>query len=98
MFVELKKVYSETEAQVLVTHLSDEGIESFIEKDDVGGLHPHLQSSRGVKVLVKEEDLEKAKQIIEVDDENLANWLCSSCGETHEGQFNICWNCGQEKS
>jgi hypothetical protein len=24
-------------------------------------------------------------------------WICSSCGETLEGQFGSCWKCGQEK-
>lgn len=21
-------------------------------------------------------------------------WLCSECGETVEGEFDVCWNCG----
>ncbi len=97
MFVELKKVYSEMEAQVLVTHLSDENIEAIIDKDDAGGMHPHLQATIGVFILVKEEDLEKAKAIIDVKNENLSSWICQKCGEVHEGQFNVCWNCGETK-
>jgi len=98
MFVELKKVYSDMEAQVLVTHLNDENIESFIDKDDAGGMHPHLQVARGVKILVKEEDLDKAKKVIENKSSNSSeSWTCENCGEVHEGQFKVCWNCGNER-
>ena len=29
---------------------------------------------------------------------NAESWVCISCGETIEGQFSDCWNCGQAKS
>lgn len=25
------------------------------------------------------------------------DWICSRCGERNEGQFEICWRCGQEQ-
>jgi rubrerythrin len=25
-------------------------------------------------------------------------WVCSECGERHEGQFSQCWKCGAEKA
>jgi hypothetical protein len=25
-------------------------------------------------------------------------WVCSGCGETLEGQFGACWNCGRERA
>lgn len=28
-------------------------------------------------------------------EENPVSWVCSSCGETLEGQFGACWQCGQ---
>ena len=98
MFVELKTVYSEMEAQVLVTHLNEENIESIIEKDDAGGMHPQLQAARGVKVLVDELDLQRAKKVIDIESKNLSSWVCSNCGEAHEGQFSVCWNCGEARS
>lgn len=98
MFVELKKVYSEMEAQVLVTHLNDENIESIIDKDDAGGMHPHLQATRGVRILVKEEDFQRAKDLIEIENKDKTSWICRKCGEVHEGQFSVCWNCGEAKS
>lgn len=100
MFVELKTVYSEMEAQVLVTLLNDENIDSFIDKDDAGGMHPQLQAARGVKVLVNEEDLERAQRIIEIKSEKNSGktWTCKKCNEVHEAQFSVCWNCGEARS
>lgn len=97
MFVELKTVYSEMEAQVLVTHLNEENIESIIEKDDAGGMHPQLQAARGVKIFVDEIDLQRAKKVIDTSSENLSSWVCSNCNEVHEGQFSVCWNCGEKR-
>lgn len=98
MFVELKTVYSEMEAQVLVAHLNDENIESTIDKDDAGGMHPQLQAARGVKILVQDYDLQRAKRVIEQPNENLSSWTCKNCNEVHEGQFQVCWNCGEKRS
>ena len=25
------------------------------------------------------------------------SWCCSACGETSEGQFTACWNCGSDR-
>jgi len=87
------------EAQVLITHLKDEDIDAIIEKDDAGGMHPQLQAARGVKILVKDIDIEKAKKIIDTKEQNsLNNWTCKKCGEIHEGQFKVCWNCGESSS
>lgn len=98
MLVELKTVYSEMEAQVLVTHLKDENIDAIIDKDDAGGMHPQLQAARGVKILVDEDDLVRAKSVIEVDITNKDSWTCKKCNEVHEGQFSVCWNCGEKRS
>jgi len=98
MFVELKTVYDEMEAQVLITHLNEENIASIIDKDDAGGMHPHLQATRGVKILVKEEDLETAKKIIECTNNGKSIWTCPNCNEIHESQFKSCWNCGELRS
>jgi len=61
-------------------------------------MHPQLQAARGVKILVKEEDLEKAKEVIEVKNNNLDTCTCKKCNEVHEGQFNVCWNCDEPRS
>lgn len=98
MYIELKTVYDEMEAQILTTHLNEEDIDSIIDKDDAGGMHPHLQVTRGVKILVKEEDLKKAQEVIEIKNNNFDTWTCKKCKEVHEGQFKICWNCNESRS
>lgn len=97
MYIELITFYDEMEAQIIVTLLKDRNIDSILDKDDAGGMHPHLQATTGVKVLVKESDLETAKSIIEKTNENLPSWTCKKCNEVHEGQFLVCWNCGESK-
>lgn len=98
MFVELKTVYDEMEAQILVTLLNDRNIDSIIDKDDAGGMHPHLNATLGIKILVLENDLDSAKKIIEKKElGNQKSWTCRSCGEEHEGQFSLCWNCGESR-
>ena len=98
MFVELKTVYDEMEAQVLIIHLNEENIDSIIDKDDAGGMHPQLQAARGVKILVEEANLEKAKTVIEIKNDTKDTWTCSKCNEVHEGQFVVCWNCGEKRT
>ncbi len=34
------------------------------------------------------------KQYMQSSNEELPSWTCSECGETIEGQFCSCWNCG----
>jgi hypothetical protein len=30
-------------------------------------------------------------------EENTVSWTCSACGETLEGQFGACWQCGKAR-
>lgn len=44
-------------------------------------------------------DLHRAKQLVaaaEADAEPGEDWRCSQCGETIEGQFVSCWQCGAD--
>jgi hypothetical protein len=48
-------------------------------------------------VWVQDTDVAQALAILrDVTSENASapDWVCSSCGETVEGQFSACWNCG----
>lgn len=37
------------------------------------------------------------KNIFSDNKQNLSEWKCINCGETVEGQFTECWNCGKSK-
>tara|TARA_R110000744_G_scaffold55666_9_gene117601 strand:+ start:9478 stop:9789 length:312 start_codon:yes stop_codon:yes gene_type:complete len=40
----------------------------------------------------------RAETLIEQMQEHTAiEWVCSGCGETNGGNFEVCWQCGQEK-
>lgn len=48
-------------------------------------------------------DLELARQIVrefEAPPKSgpVGTWVCASCGETCEAQFDQCWNCGENKT
>ena len=62
--VVLRTYTSEALASVANSRLGFEGIEAYIQKDDCGGAYPSLQISRGVRLLVKPEDMEDAEKIL----------------------------------
>ncbi len=62
--VVIRTYTSEASAIVDNSRLGFEGIEAYIQKDDCGGAYPSLQISRGVRLLVKPEDMEDAEKIL----------------------------------
>jgi len=64
---------TEIDAELLKGKLDSSGIESFIFKDDCGGMRPHMQLTDGVHLKVADVDFETAKDIlnIESDEEQL---------------------------
>ncbi|MBI5870795.1 MAG: DUF2007 domain-containing protein [Actinobacteria bacterium] len=64
----LMRYPSEMDAIFARTLLESEGIEAMIMKDDAGGMEPQFQLTQGVRLMVRAEDLEKARDLIaEVD-------------------------------
>lgn len=61
---------SRPEAEVVVALLRSEGIEAIVLTDSAGGFEPQLDMIRGVRVLVAEEDLSAAREIVEGIDED----------------------------
>ncbi len=52
--------------------------------------------------VLQDEDHDRAHQLLKDESEllgsNHGSWICAGCGERHEGQFSVCWKCGQDKS
>lgn len=49
---------------------------------------------------VDDREVERARRLID-DQQRIvpaASWRCAECGETVEGQFAICWQCGAATS
>ena len=59
---------SETEANIVKAMLDAEGIFSALLKDDAGGMHPHLQPTRGVTLKVRSSELKQAQTILAASD------------------------------
>ena len=63
--VVITEFYTEIEAQIAQSMLGEFGIETYIIKDDAGGMYPFLQLTSGVKLVVDENLAEEALMILE---------------------------------
>ncbi len=61
---------SEIEAQMIKAKLEEQGIPSWLFKDDAGSMGPPLQMVRGVELYVAPSDLELAHEILEAVEED----------------------------
>jgi hypothetical protein len=57
-------VTSRSEADVVAGVLDDSGIPNVIDADDAGGTNPEFDLTRFVKVLVREEDQQRARLVL----------------------------------
>ena len=56
---------NETDATMAQQMLQESGVRAFVLKDDAGGMEPHLQRTRGVRLVVKPDDAKRARKILE---------------------------------
>ena len=63
--VVVKRFNTEIDAQTAKAFLKSKGIDSIIEKDDVGGLNPNFQMTSGVSLIVREHDQKKAVKFLD---------------------------------
>lgn len=93
------------EADAVRALLDAAGIRSVLADEATVGMNWLLGNAvRGVKVLVADDDLVRAVQIVsEAADaahefarrqDKPPNWTCLLCGEEVSGDFNVCWSCG----
>ena len=55
------------EAELARAALEAAGIESMVRSDDAGGLRPGLAFSNGVELIVRAEDAESARDVLDAD-------------------------------
>ncbi len=103
----MKRVYlaqNPADAHLLRGILENEGIDAAVHGDFLWGARGELpltvDTSPSVWVL-NEADHERALEIAKTfhsDGEGVlpagASWICKHCGESNEGQFTECWQCG----
>jgi len=95
----LRTFVTETDAQAACAQLQARGLEAMIESDNCGGMRPHFDYSMGVTLLVREQDLEQARELVQAAEEPVdqGTWPCAGCGEHVENQFGTCWQCGRDR-
>jgi hypothetical protein len=64
--IEVIECFTTAEAELARAHLAAEGIEATVAADDIGGMYPGV-SFGGIRLLVRHDDLDLARQILEVD-------------------------------
>lgn len=90
---------NDIEAQEARALLEARRVEALIASDNCGGMRPHFDYTVGVKLLVRQQDLEQARELIRPADEPApeGSWPCAGCGEQIENQFGTCWQCGRDR-
>ena len=63
--VAVRTYASEVEADLAASWLAAEGVESMVLMDDVGGTLPSFRVVRGVRLVVRAEDEDRAREILE---------------------------------
>jgi Putative prokaryotic signal transducing protein len=56
---------SRIDAELAKALLAEEGIPAFVRADDAGGMRPSLQFTAGVALIVRAEDLPRARAVLE---------------------------------
>jgi hypothetical protein len=62
--VTLRTFSNVVDAEIALGHLSSNGIEASIKKDDSGGMRPHFQLTHGVDLVVRKKDAKRAEQVL----------------------------------
>ncbi len=77
-------------ANITLTKLQDAGIDCFLKDEHTVTMDPILSNAiGGIKLVVKEEDAEDAKQLLQQFDEAYLNSVsCPKCGATDINQVN----------
>ena len=78
-------------AEILKEHLEEAGVACMVWM--AGRSLPQLW--------VEDEDVERAQQIVATilsRGEAAPAWRCPKCREDVDGEFEICWNCGGDRS
>jgi hypothetical protein len=95
--VKITSFWTSVEARLAMASLKAEGVESFLEGEEtVAGINFLANAVGGVKLFVREADVDRAIGILSPATEGAARneWTCERCGEVVSGGFSVCWSCG----
>jgi len=105
----MRKVYqarNPADAHLLKGVLETQNIEAVVQGDFLWGTRGETpitpETSPSVWV-IDETDYQRALDIMQefqcqdLSNDSMKEWKCQKCGESNEGQFSECWNCGAEQ-
>lgn len=83
----LTTVSNAIDATLLQNRLEQEGIVSFTTNENISALLPHFDGilGNGVQIMVREDDFETAKQILESQKKETRITTCPNCGSSNIG-------------
>jgi len=95
----LRTYISQLDGEIALGRLEALGVTAVLQSDNCGGMRPHLDLQAGVHLLVADEDIDKAREILTESGDQPAgpDWTCTGCGEQSEDGFDACWKCGHER-
>lgn len=65
--VEIARFFNVIEGEVACARLRAAGIKAYLRTDNAGGIHPELDFTRGVRLMVRADDEQRARSEIEVE-------------------------------
>lgn len=65
--VEIARYFNIMEGEVACAQLRAEKIKAYLKTDNAGGIHPELNFTRGVRLMVLAADEDRARRLIEPD-------------------------------
>ena len=98
----MKKVFTH-ENRLIVFHIKnilyDEGIECLIKNEfSAGGAGDLAPFDTWPELWVNDSEEGKARDLVELNISKVPSgkeWICTSCGEMNDFNFQICWQCNQ---
>jgi hypothetical protein len=65
--VEIARYFNVIEGEVACAQLRSVEIKAYLKTDNAGGIHPELNFTRGVRLMVLAGDEEQARRVLEAD-------------------------------
>jgi hypothetical protein len=95
----VRSFINEVEAELALGRLQAMGIAGVLQKDNCGGMRPHMDLTVGVHLLVAEAEREDALAVLrdEAAADGATPWTCHVCGVDGETGFEVCWQCGSPR-
>lgn len=99
-WVQVYSAINSLEAHSLKGMLETLGIEVLIKGESLSSATGELPADAiAVTLWVKASHQNSARQALDIYEQQAdTHWYCATCGEENGGSFEVCWQCGVERS